>query len=636
MNTREFQAALRQRILILDGAMGTAFQEQRLGEEDFRGGRFKDHPCSLKGNNDILVLTQPELVKSVHTSYLEAGADIVETNTFCSSSISQADYQTQEVCFELNRKAAELAREAVQEFEERNGGPPRYVAGAIGPTNKSLSISSEVNDPGFRGATFDEFLESYRVQVRGLADGGVDLFLVETIIDTLNGKAAILAIEQVSRELGKPLPVMISGSIVDVSGRTLSGQTPEAFWISVAHAPNLLSVGLNCSLGSDEMRPFIEDLAGVAPVPISLYPNAGLPNEFGEYDETPEHMAMRLEEYAADGFINIAGGCCGTTPEHIRAVAETTARQNPRVPREQQPYMRLSGLEALVVRPESNLISVGERTNVAGSPKFRRLIKAGEYEAALAVARQQVENGAQIIDVNMDEAMIDSDEAMTRFLLLLASEPEIARVPVMIDSSRWSVIEAGLKCLQGKCIVNSISLKEGPDVFLQQARQVLENGAAAVVMAFDEKGQADNFERKIEICERAYRLLTREVGFPAQDIIFDPNILTVATGIEEHNSYAVDFIRATHWIKKNLPLAKVSGGVSNISFSFRGNGTVRRAMHSAFLYHAVKAGLDMAIVAAGQLDVYEEIAPDLKEAVEDVLLTGDPMQPSVWSTSRKR
>ncbi|MGK7369758.1 MAG: methionine synthase, partial [Candidatus Halalkalibacterium sp. M3_1C_030] len=548
-----------------------------------------------------------------------AGSDIIETNTFNGTSISQADYQMEDLAYELNKVSAENAREVADRFTQKNPDKPRFVAGAIGPTNKTLSLSPDVEDPGYRAITFDQLAKAYDEQIRGLVDGGADLLLIETIFDTLNAKAAIYAIHKYTEETGNQLPVMISGTIVDQSGRTLSGQTTEAFWISVSHTKNLLSVGLNCSLGSDQMRPYIEELANHATCFTSLYPNAGLPDEMGEYNESPEHMANQLREYAEDNFVNLVGGCCGTTPEHIRAITEAAKECSPRKVGSQKPYLRLSGLEPLVVRPDTNFVNVGERTNVMGSRKFRRLITDGEFEEALSVAREQVESGAQIVDVNMDEGMLDSEKVMTDFLQLMAAEPDISRVPVMIDSSKWSVLKAGLKTMQGKCVVNSISLKEGEDVFREQAREILNYGAAVVVMAFDEEGQADSFERRIEICERAYRILKEEIGFPPQDIILDPNILTVATGIEDHNNYAVDFIRATRWIKENLPLAKVSGGVSNISFSFRGNNKVREAMHSAFLYHAIDAGMDMGIVNAGQLEVYEEIPDELLELVEDVL-----------------
>ncbi len=611
---------LSKRILVLDGAMGTMIQRHKLSEENFRGERFKDHQHPLKGNNDLLSLTQPEIIKNIHREYFEAGADIVETNTFNSTSISQADYKTENLVYDINYSAAKLAKEAADEFTKLNPEKPRFVAGAIGPTNKTLSLSPNVNDPGFRAMSFDEMVNSYYEQVKGLVEGGVDILLVETIFDTLNAKAAIYAIEDFCEKNKIEIPVMISGTIVDQSGRTLSGQTTEAFWISVSHTKNLLSIGLNCALGSKQMKPFVQELSKIANCYISLYPNAGLPNEFGGYDETAKQMAEILKEYAELGFLNVVGGCCGTTPEHIKFISEIVTELSPREIPNVEPYLRLSGLEPLVVRPESNFINVGERTNVAGSKKFAKLILADDYDSALSIARQQVENGAQILDVNMDEGLLDSEKAMNRFLNLLAVEPEIAKLPIMLDSSKWSVIETGLKCLQGKCVVNSISLKEGEEKFKEQANKALKYGAAIIVMAFDEKGQADTFERKIEICERAYKILTEEIGFPPQDIIFDPNILAIATGIEEHNNYAVNYIEATRWIKLNLPHAKISGGVSNLSFSFRGNDRVREAMHSAFLYHAIKSGMDMGIVNAGQLEVYEEIPKDLLELVEDVIL----------------
>ncbi|MCB1325701.1 MAG: methionine synthase [Spirochaetales bacterium] len=617
----DIKKELETRILVLDGAMGTMIQEHRLTELDFRGERFGDIKQELKGNNDILCLTQPDIIRDIHRAYYAAGSDIVETNTFSSTSIAQADYQlSSELVYELNVAAARLAREAADEYSELQPEKPRFVAGAIGPLNKTLSLSPDVNDPGFRAVSFDEVVSAYADQIRGLVDGGVDTLLIETVFDTLNCKAALFAVQEFQQKNGLDLPVMISGTIVDQSGRTLSGQTAEAFWISVSHVPNLLSIGLNCSLGSAEMRPFIREISRVATCRVSLYPNAGLPNEMGEYDETPEFMQEQLRAYAQEGLVNMVGGCCGTTPNHIRAIAEAVAGVSPREIPARRELLQLSGLEALVVTPETNFVNIGERTNVAGSRKFARLIKEGDFETALQIAREQVENGAQVIDVNMDEGMLDSEKAMEYFLKLIGSEPDISKVPVMIDSSRWSVIETGLKCVQGKCIVNSISLKEGEDTFRKQARRVQEYGAAVVVMAFDETGQADSYERRIQICERAYNILVNEVGFAPWDIIFDPNILTVATGMEEHNNYAVDFIRATEWIKKNLPHAHVSGGVSNISFSFRGNETVREAMHSAFLYHAIKAGLDMGIVNAAQLTVYADISPELLELVEDVLL----------------
>lgn len=615
---------LNKRIMVLDGAMGTMIQKYKLTEDDFRGKQFREHESSLGGNNDLLSITQPDLIKEIHAAFLDAGADIIETNTFSATSISQADYNLQESVTDINFAAARLAKEVAAEYTEKQPDKPRFVAGSLGPTNKTLSMSPDVNDPGFRAATFEQVANAYLEQTRGLVEGGVDILLVETIFDTLNAKAALYAIQEYFNETGVDLPVMISGTIVDASGRTLSGQTTEAFWLSVSHTRSLLSVGLNCALGSGQMRPFIEALARVASVPTSLYPNAGLPNEFGGYDETAEYMAEQFADYARSGFVNLVGGCCGTTPEHIRAIAEVATRYSPRKIAKLKPYLRLSGLEPLVVTEDTNFVNVGERTNVSGSRKFARLVTEGNYEEALSVAQQQVENGAQIIDINMDEGMLDSEAVMVKFLNLLGAEPEIARVPFMVDSSKWSVIEAGLRCIQGKGVVNSISLKEGEAVFKEHARKILQYGAAVIVMAFDEKGQADTFERKIEVCQRAYKILTEELGFPPQDIIFDPNILTVATGIEEHNNYAVDFIRATKWIKENLALAKVSGGVSNISFSFRGNNPVREAMHSAFLYHAIAAGLDMGIVNAGQLEVYEEIPKDLLELVEDVLLNRRP------------
>ncbi|RMD94777.1 MAG: methionine synthase, partial [Calditrichaeota bacterium] len=624
MKNKRLTNILNQRIMVLDGAMGTMIQRCQLAEEDFRGERFKDHAVALKGDNDILCLTQPQIIQEIHRAYLEAGADIIETNTFNATAISQADYQMESLVYEINYEAARIARQVAEEFTRKNPDKPRFVAGSLGPTNKTLSMSPEVNDPGFRAVTFDEMVAAYTEQIRGLIDGGVDILLVETVFDTLNAKAAIFAIQEFCQKRGLEIPVMISGTIVDASGRTLSGQTLEAFWISISHARNLLSVGLNCALGSKQMRPHIEELSRLAWCYTSVYPNAGLPNEFGQYDETPDFFASQIEDFARHGFVNLVGGCCGTTPEHIQAIAEVAEKYPPRKPPEVKPYLRLSGLEAFVLRPDTNFVNIGERTNVAGSRKFRELILNGAFEEALSVARQQVENGAQMIDVNMDEGMLDSEEAMVKFLRLIASEPDIARVPVMIDSSKWSVIEAGLKNLQGKGVVNSISLKEGEEKFKEYARKILQYGAAVIVMAFDEKGQADTFERKIEVCERAYRILTEEIGFPPQDIILDPNVLTVATGMEEHNNYALDFIRATRWIKENLPLAKVSGGISNISFSFRGNNRVREAMHSAFLYHAIKAGLDMGIVNAGQIEVYEEIPKDLLERVEDVLLNRRP------------
>ncbi|MFB9841957.1 methionine synthase [Mucilaginibacter ginsenosidivorans] len=629
----DIRKELQKRILVIDGAMGTMIQRYQLTEEDFRGERFKNHPSDLKGNNDLLNITRPDVIKAIHKEYLDAGADIIETNTFSTQRISLADYHMEDLAYELSYEGAKLAREAVDEYNTEHPGKPRFVAGAVGPTNRTASMSPDVNDPGYRAVTFDDLAEAYYEQVRGLVDGGSDILLIETIFDTLNAKAALFAIKRYENECmaaGKDHPafrntggIMISGTITDASGRTLSGQTVEAFWNSVRHG-NLLSVGLNCALGAKEMRPHLEELSAKADVFISAYPNAGLPNEFGGYDEMPHETAHFIEDFIGSGMVNIVGGCCGTTPDHIRHIAEKAAKGAPREVPQTEPYLRLSGLESVILTPETNFANIGERTNITGSPKFSKLILAEDYEGALTVARQQVEGGAQVIDVNMDEGMIDSEAAMVKFLNLIASEPDIAKLPIMVDSSKWTVIEAGLKCLQGKGIVNSISLKEGEEKFKDQARKILSYGAAVVVMAFDEQGQADSLARRIEICKRSYDILVNELNFPPQDIIFDPNILTVATGLEEHNNYAVDFIEATRWIKQNLPLAKVSGGVSNISFSFRGNNTVREAMHSAFLYHAIKAGLDMGIVNAGMLEVYEEIPKDLLEKVEDVLLNRRP------------
>ncbi|OGU77305.1 MAG: methionine synthase [Ignavibacteria bacterium RBG_16_34_14] len=612
---------LNERILVLDGAMGTMIQRYRLSEDDFRGERFKDWPHDLKGNNDLLSITKPSVIKEIHKAYLSAGSDIIETNTFNATAISQADYKLEELSYELNYQAAINARQAVDEFLKENpGSKPRFVAGALGPTNKTLSLSPNVNDPGYRAVTFDQMMKAYYNAAKGLVDGGVDILLIETVFDTLNAKAAIYALEEYCAEVKKYIPIIVSGTIVDLSGRTLSGQTTEAFLISVSHTKNLLCVGLNCSLGAKQMRPFIQELADKAPVYVSVYPNAGLPNEMGEYDESPETMSKMIEDFASSGFANIIGGCCGTTPEHIRQIARAAAKCKPRKIPVIEKYLRLSGIEPLVIHPQTNFVNIGERTNVTGSKKFANLILSGDYEGALAVARNQVEGGAQILDINMDEGLLDSEEAMTKFLNLLSAEPDIAKLPFMIDSSKWTVIEAGLKGLQGKGIVNSISLKEGEEVFKERAKKIQQYGVSVIVMAFDEKGQADTFERRTGICKRAYKILTEEIGFTPENIIFDPNVLTVATGIEEHNNYAVDFIEATRWIKQNLPHAKVSGGISNVSFSFRGNNIVREAMHSAFLFHAIKAGLDMGIVNSGQLEVYEEIPKDLLVLVEDVLL----------------
>lgn len=614
-------ALLRKRIVILDGAMGTMVQQYKLAEQDYRGARFASHPSDLKGNNDLLSITRPEVIEEIHAQYLAAGADIIETNTFNSQSISQADYGLEPLVRDLNLAAAACARRAVEKC-----GREAFVAGAVGPMSKTLSISRDVNDPARREVTFEQVKEAYREQVDALLAGGVDVLLVETIFDTLNAKAALFAITEVFEARRAQVPILVSGTITDLSGRTLTGQTVEAFWTSVSHAP-LLSVGLNCALGPREMRPYIEEISRVAPVFVSAYPNAGLPDPLSAtgFPETPESLAPQIRDWAEQGWLNIVGGCCGTTPAHIRAIAEAVKDCAPRVlPERDSGILSLSGLEPLRITPDTGFVMIGERTNITGSPKFSKLILAGDFEGALAVARQQVEGGANILDVNMDEGMIDSEAAMTRFLNLICSEPDISRIPLMIDSSKWSVIEAGLRCVQGKSVVNSISLKAGEEEFIRQARLVRRYGAAAIIMAFDERGQADSFERRTEICGRAYGILTQKAGFPPEDIVFDPNILTVATGLEEHNNYAVDFIRTVSWIKEHLPHARVSGGVSNISFSFRGNNTVREAMHSAFLYHAIRAGLDMGIVNAGQLAVYEEIPKDLLTLVEDVLLNRRP------------
>jgi 5-methyltetrahydrofolate--homocysteine methyltransferase len=617
MNIR-LEALLKDRILVIDGAMGTMIQQYKLTEKDYRGTRFANHPYDIQGNNEILVFTQPHIIEAIHKAYLEAGADILETNTFGATKIAQADYHLESLAYEMNLEAAKIARKVADEFNQRTPEKPRFVAGAIGPTNKTASLSPDVNNPGFRGVSFDELKEAYYEQAKGLMDGGCDALIVETIFDTLNAKAALFAIEELFEEVGDRLPVMISGTITDASGRTLSGQTVGAFWASINHIP-LLSVGLNCALGATEMRPYLQELSDIADCYISAYPNAGLPNEFGEYDQGASEMQQYIKEFASSGFVNIVGGCCGTTPDHIKAMAEAVKGIIPRKLTPKSHYTTLSGLEPLVIRPETNFVNVGERTNVTGSKQFARLIREKNYTEALKVAQQQVEGGAQIIDVNMDEGLLDSEQAMVEFLNLVMSEPDIAKLPIMIDSSKFSVIEAGLKCVQGKCIVNSISLKEGEEAFLKQAKLVRRYGAAAVVMAFDEVGQADTVERKVDICKRAYDLLTQKVGFIPEDIIFDPNIFAVATGIEEHNDYAIHFIEATRQIKKLCPGAKVSGGVSNISFSFRGNEVVREAMHTAFLYHAVGAGMDMGIVNAGMMDIYSNIEPDLLEKVEDVL-----------------
>ncbi len=619
----QLEQIARKRVLVLDGAMGTMIQEYQLEEKDYRSTRFADIEQDVKGNNELLSLTQPQVIEAIHKAYFDAGADIIETNTFGSNSVSQADYQMEELVYEMNVESARIARKAADEYTEKTPDKPRFVAGALGPTPKTASLSPDVNDPGFRAISFDELMEAYYEQIRGLAEGGVDIFLVETIFDTLNCKAALYALDRYFDESGTKYPVMVSGTITDASGRTLSGQTVEAFRISTQHI-DLFSIGLNCALGASEMRPYIQELAKISDCYVSAYPNAGLPNEFGEYDQTPVQMATFIEDFIKSGFVNIVGGCCGTTPDHIREMAAcidgTSTRQVPVI----KSLTSLSGLEALRLRPNTNFVNVGERTNVTGSRKFARLIKTGDYDEALSVAQHQVDGGAQIIDVNMDEGLLDSKQAMVDFLNLIASEPDIAKLPIMIDSSKFEVIEAGLKCVQGKAIVNSISMKEGVEEFVRQAKICRRYGAAVVVMAFDEEGQADTIERKVEICHRAYKILTDEVGFSPSDIIFDPNIFAVATGIEEHNEYAINFIEATRQIKALMPDVKVSGGVSNISFSFRGNNMVREAMHSAFLYHAIEAGMDMGIVNAGMMEIYEEIEPKLRELVEDVLFNRRP------------
>ena len=605
---------LNNNILVFDGAMGTMVQSYNLKEEDFRGDRFNNHPKDLKGNNDLLCLTRPDVVGEIHKAYFDAGADIVETNTFNANAISQADYSMENLAYEINYEAAKIAKSVAKTYLDK----PRYVAGALGPTNRTASMSPDVNDPGFRNVSFDELKIAYYDQAKGLLDGGVDLFLIETVFDTLNCKAALFAVQTLLEERGIEIPIMVSGTITDASGRTLSGQTVEAFWHSIRHA-NLTAVGLNCALGAEQIRPWLDELSTIADIPVFVYPNAGLPNEFGEYDESPEAMAAIIKEFAESGLVNLVGGCCGTTPPHIKAISKAVAGLTPRKIPDIDPLTKLSGLEPVTIRPESNFVNIGERTNVTGSAKFRRLIKEDNYEEALSVARQQIENGAQIIDVNMDEGLLDSEEAMVTFLRLIAAEPDIAKVPVMVDSSKWTVLEEGLKNLQGKGIVNSISMKEGEAEFIRQAKIIKKYGAAVIVMAFDEKGQAESYDRKVEICSQAYKILTEEVGFPPEDIIFDPNIFAVATGIEEHNGYGLDFIKAVKTIKETLPSVHISGGISNLSFSFRGNNGVREAMHSSFLYHAVQAGMDMGIVNAGQLTLYDDIPPDLKERVEDVL-----------------
>ncbi|MBM6903434.1 methionine synthase [Phocaeicola coprocola] len=617
------QQLINERILVLDGAMGTMIQQYNLSEADFRGERFKDLPGLLKGNNDMLCLTRPDVIEEIHRKYLEAGADIIETNTFNATAVSMADYHMQAYCREINLAAARLARKIADEYTARTPEKPRFVAGSVGPTNKTCSMSPDVNNPAFRALTFDELSEAYREQMEALLEGGVDAILIETIFDTLNAKAAVLAAETAMQNLGRKVPLMLSVTVSDVAGRTLSGQTLDAFLASVQHA-DIFSIGLNCSFGARQLKPFLEQLARRAPYYISAYPNAGLPNSLGQYDQTPEEMAAEVKEYIDEGLVNIIGGCCGTTEAYIAKYQELIKDAKPHVPAPKPDYFWLSGLELLEVTPEINFVNVGERCNVAGSRMFLRLINEKKYDEALSIARKQVEDGALVIDVNMDDGLLDAAEEMTTFLNLVASEPDIARVPVMIDSSKWEVILAGLKCVQGKCIVNSISLKEGEEAFVEHARIVKQYGAAVIVMAFDEKGQADTFERKIEVCERAYRILTEKVGFRPQDIIFDPNVLAVATGIEEHNNYAVDFIKATGWIRRHLPGAHVSGGVSNLSFSFRGNNYIREAMHAVFLYHAIQQGMDMGIVNPGTSVLYTDIPLDILERIEDVVLNRRP------------
>ncbi len=624
MNSNDlFKQELSKRILFLDGAMGTMIQSYKLEEKDYRGQRFADWQSDLKGNNDLLSLTQPEIIKAIHKAYFDVGVDIVETNTFNATTIAMADYNMESLAYEINVESARLAKQVAQEFTRETPDKPRFVAGVLGPTNRTASISPDVNDPGFRNVTFDELVVAYTEAVSGLIEGGADIILIETVFDTLNAKAAIFAVDQYFVKLGFKLPVMISGTITDASGRTLSGQTAEAFWNSLNHIEPV-SFGFNCALGAKELRQYIEELSNIANTHVSAHPNAGLPNEFGEYDESPEDMAKELEDWAKNGYLNIIGGCCGTSPDHIKAIIEAVQKHPPRVVPQIEKQCRLAGLEPMNIGPDSLFVNVGERTNVTGSAKFKRLIVEGDFETALDVARQQVENGAQIIDINMDEGMLDSKEAMVRFLNLIASEPDISKVPIMIDSSKWGILEAGLKCIQGKGVVNSISLKEGEKNFIRQAKLVRRYGAAAIIMAFDEEGQADTKERKIEICQRAYRILREKIGFPPEDIIFDPNIFAIATGIEEHDNYGVDFIEATREIKKTLPHALVSGGVSNVSFSFRGNNPVREAIHAVFLYHAIKAGMDMGIVNAGQLAIYDDIPEELRNTVEDVVLNRHP------------
>lgn len=614
---------IKERILVLDGAMGTMIQQYNLTESDFRGERFREIQGQLKGNNDLLCLTRPDVIEEIHRRYLEAGADIIETNTFNATRVSMADYHMQDYCREINLEAARLARRLADEYIQKNPEKPRFVAGSVGPTNKTCSMSPDVNNPAFRALTYDELLEAYCEQMEALIEGGVDAILIETIFDTLNAKVAIQAAELSMQKMGCKLPLMLSVTVSDIAGRTLSGQTLDAFLASVQHA-DLFSVGLNCSFGARQLKPFLEQLAKRAPYYISAYPNAGLPNSLGQYDQSPEEMAAEVKEYIDEGLVNIIGGCCGTTEEYIARYQDLIKDAKPHTPAPKPESLWLSGLELLEVTPEINFVNVGERCNVAGSRKFLRLINEKKYEEALSIARQQVEDGALVLDINMDDGLLDAAEEMTTFLNLIASEPEIARVPLMIDSSKWEVVLAGLKCVQGKCIVNSISLKEGEDIFIEHARTIRRYGAAVIVMAFDEKGQADTFARKIEVCERAYRILTEKVGFAPQDIIFDPNVLAVATGIEEHNNYAVDFIQATGWIRKHLPGAHISGGVSNLSFSFRGNNYIREAMHAVFLYHAIREGMDMGIVNPATSVLYTDIPADVLERIEDVVLNRRP------------
>ena len=616
---QSIEELIKQRILVLDGAMGTMIQKHKLREEDYRGEQFSNHPKLQKGNNDLLSITKPEIISQIHRQYLEAGADIITTNTFNSNRISMSDYGMEDLVYELNHRAAKLAAETIDEFEKNGTRGVHYIAGTLGPTNRTASMSADVNDPGARAISFDELVEAYSEQARGLMDGGADILMVETIFDVLNCKAALFAISTVFEEKGKSLPVMVSGTITDASGRTLTGQTLEAFLVSVSHFP-LFSIGLNCALGAEQLRPFVEELSHKSGFYVSVHPNAGLPNQFGEYDQSATFMASVAGDYMKAGWVNIIGGCCGTTPEHIKKIAEASRQFKPRTKPEIKRYTRFSGLEVLTITPETNFVNIGERTNVSGSIKFARLIKEEKYDEALAIARNQVEGGAQVIDICMDEAMIDSEKAMVRFVNLLLAEPDISRLPLMIDSSRWNTIVAALKCIQGKSIVNSISLKEGEKVFLEHAATLRKYGAAAVVMLFDEHGQADTYQRRISVAERCYRLLVDKLSFPPEDIIFDPNVLAIATGIEEHNNYAVDFIKTTEWIRQNLPYSKVSGGISNLSFSFRGTDKVREAIHSVFLFHAIKAGLDMGIVNPGMLQVYSEIEPSLHTLVEDVVL----------------